>query len=122
MLTLEETREKLTELVERLGPDTVYEVPFEALDCAYSTADGEPSCLVGHLIDAVAPEVFEMIHNEEWEDGVQVEPMNFAVLAEGSEAVRDLFNYETRVYLNMVQGLQDRGRTWGDVLTQTARY
>lgn len=116
MLTLEETKAKLEALVEKLGPDTVYEIPDGSTTCVYSTAEGAPSCLVGQLIHEVSPEILEEIHSEEWEDGVNILEMDVDTLALRYPRVDALFDADAKVYLNTVQYLQDKGVTWGEAI------
>lgn len=105
----------LASIVDEYGADHVYERAGAA--CYYSNEDGTPSCIVGHIIYRLEPDVFQQIHGWEWADGEY--PDSCAVFNLGDEGFE--LDYESEAEaefligaLGQGQGAQDSGRAWGE--------
>lgn len=121
-MTIEIDYDKAIELLKRAvaekGADYVYERPDEALSCVY-VSNGAPSCIVGHVISYVAPELLDSIHI--WEQDA------FAETGSGVESLVEHFGAEfdmtdeALTALGIAQEAQDMGANWGRALGK-ARY
>src|SRR5690242_5783121 len=112
-LTIKQVTETIREIVKG-NEDFVYdpqEDPTGGSYCVYSTPDGAPSCIVGHVINRLAPEDFKTIHGCEWyEDG------GFAtnLSASGYNYSEDFeTNTSLQHALRQAQIVQDSAGTWG---------
>ena len=75
MITDEQVLDALIESLRERGPDFKYEKEEGLSNCTYSTADEEPSCLVGKVVHKLDPEAFrEMAHREHNGMGVLMRP------------------------------------------------
>lgn len=115
--------ETLTALVEEKGADYVYERPADGSNCAYTTPEGAPSCIVGHVIERLNPVAFKKIAKNEWEgdtgeDGAEyVYPQDVnAKSIELSYHVNLGFDDKTWNLLEMAQHYQDAGKPWGQAV------
>ena len=105
LLTTEEVREALVDVVLSKGVDYIYpEDEKIAGSCVYRTHDGDPSCLIGHLLVAVgatnlieeATSAFDLTSNK-------------------------LTDSTTAFALTQAQSAQDDGRSWGYALSEFDR-
>lgn len=114
-VTIEQVTETIREIVKG-NEDYVYEDAEGGEYCTYSTPDGAPSCIVGHVINRLAPEKFESIHLSEWsEEGVF--GVNFGASIydySADEAANEVLQYALR----RAQMVQDSGGTWGQALEE----
>lgn len=72
--------------------------------CAYYDADGDPSCIVGHILHAM---------------GVQLDPRhtaNFSSVLELTMRRVISLDPKTKLFLTELQNHQDCGYSWGDAL------
>jgi hypothetical protein len=125
----------LESLVEEKGRDYVYPPAAESIACYYSEEDGAPSCIVGHVIAKLEPELFHALYVRERKaqlgsasaDEVLKYPVEFG-------RAEDDFDDMTSIYdnpplddsnpkhnrlaraLSVAQSIQDGGRTWGAAL------
>lgn len=99
--------------VEKMGPDYVYPRSGvnnpEYADCVYAEPDGSPSCIVGHVVAELAPEVFARIAELRGDERIFPADRLWE------------HDFETRsknsVYaLCRAQDAQDHGQTWGEAL------
>lgn len=107
-LKVDEVTEALNAAVEEKGEDYVY--PNAGDSCTYSDPYADeptPSCIVGWVIAAVAPKVFEKIRREEASEG---ESMGVHSLANNGYIKADEVLKEA---LQAAQSLQDDGHPWG---------
>ena len=111
--------------VETKGEDYVYRKARPSY--SYTTPDGTPSCIVGHVLADVAPKTYDAIHKEENSTGSS---QLFSLVAGGSYTHRDSEGNETpvcgeihaptptetellREALDAAQQVQDGGEPWG---------
>lgn len=111
--TDEQVAEALENALALKGAGYVYprndgkEAPFP---CTYSNDDGTPSCIVGHVIAELDPELFKKVG--EWEKSEQG-------WDEGTAFLTVFYAFPTRFTpgqaraLQRAQGAQDDGSTWG---------
>ena len=103
--------------------DFVYQMPDGAQECLYSTKDGAPSCIVGHVVKRLDPELFERIHNEEWEgvvegDGDQPFAFGWTTFVD----VNNLGGDVAQQALVEAQESQDTRHPWAEALEAAKRY
>lgn len=121
VLTAVEVTDELNKIVEEYGADHVYErnnTDDYAGTCNYASLDGEPDCIVGHVLARLQPEVFAKLvefENKNTDgDGVRVSfgISNYSDYEElGIEMEED-----ARGILSRAQAKQDRGETWGEAV------
>lgn len=116
----ENTRQYVTRLMEEAvalkGEDYVYEQrkPDDFGETCDYIRDGQPSCIVGHVLVAagVRPEV---LSNHEGEGAYSA--INTLAHCGGQEGLIEwAADNDLRSALNDAQGAQDAGRTWGEAL------
>lgn len=106
----------LADIVDEYGTDFRYRDPGTARNCMYSE-NGEPSCLVGHVLARVAPGTFKQI--AEWEDECG-ESCSVLDLGDNDVAGVPLNADSERETLLLIDALyyaqcaQDIGNTWGE--------
>lgn len=110
------------------NPDYQYAAPerISARQCVYSDGKGNASCIVGHVIARLEPELFKLIEKREWhptteerteagdyEEGTN--PISYPVsdLSTMVGFARVPFSPLMRDVLQTAQGLQDDGKPWG---------
>lgn len=119
MHTLEQVAAAADKVIARKGEDYVYpvgeKIPHRAYKkivykvCAYSYM-GNPSCIVGHIVNELDPEAFRQLEEAERRHG----PTSAAELMGGGVYLpEDFFDDEALDYLTGVQGDQDEGAPWG---------
>lgn len=114
----EEAFQALRDVVKQFGADYRYREPGSYdRACMYSEADGQPSCLVGHVLARVAPDLFATIHEQEHGRGYEEEVGSFPILHLTDRFDVDVTD-DTLTTLEAVQYAQDSGRTWGEALTR----
>lgn len=105
------TDQQITEALEKVvkgNEDYIYDSGRPKGDgCFYGTTEGEPSCIVGHVIHALSPEAFEKIINAEVLDSFVVR--GAIRYADGEFNI----STEARDALEKAQEAQDGGATWG---------
>lgn len=117
MITVEKAREALVKVIEANGFDYIYAAP-EDMDgnCMYNV-DGKPSCLVGHAIHNIDPELFDDLSTEE---ANRILPAGTHESAGKSTSIRSMDNinidYTARQALQAAQSAQDAGDSWGVAL------
>lgn len=105
-----------------------YGVSQEVEYCLYTTADGKPSCIIGHLLRRVAPGALKQLHTTEWGDYGTIGPESLTVLEldgyrKGVPDLTKLFEEDALPFLWSVQMEQDSGASWGKSLEESlARY
>lgn len=103
------TEEQVTAVIREIvaeRPDYVYDSPSGDAQCVYGDADGNPSCLVGHVIAKLDPEGFK-------------ELIGFAnELAFVSTDWFDRPPEDVASALLQAQITQDSGRPWAEALFQ----
>lgn len=119
----------LKDIVAEYGEDYVYPTPIDFFggSCTYSQpGDGKlvPSCIVGHVIARLAPEVFTTISELEAHDNYQNSASADDILkgdlkwwTEAQEDIDPLTEDSTLISaLFSAQHEQDHGKTWGEAL------
>ena len=119
MITDEQVLDALIESLRERGPDFRYEKEEGRSKCTYSTADEEPSCLVGMVMHKIAPEHFAKIAATEQAEiarGAEVDLFNdaFGVSAFHVAVGLDL-SMGSLSLLSDAQGAQDTGYTYREV-------
>lgn len=128
VLNTDAVTEVLTRLVAEKGEDYVYPPAVQSIypTCTYTTAmeDGEyaPSCIVGHVIAELDPELFQELAKYELEEGSSLGVQE--LVHEGSpgydfqednpQLIVD--DSTLAVALAMAQEIQDRGGTWANAV------
>lgn len=142
--TLEEIRTTLAAAVEAKGRDYIYPRAntsansYNEAICVYAEVSVDskyaPSCIVGHLVAALEPEMFQ--HVAEIENSGYVESFGAGELLSGEydpEYYADADNVpvlgvetENRhaidAALSLAQWIQDNGGTWGEALDAFDEY
>lgn len=114
-ITAIEVLEKFDSLVEKYGEDFIYEVPkyendfgelVETNNCMYSNEDGTPSCIVGHVLSDVAPELYADTHKRSWKI---LESREVDAIPE----LKEIFEEDAISVMSVVQDQQDSKNPWG---------
>lgn len=99
--------------------------------CAYSDADGNPLCIAGEVIAALAPETFTKIAAYEKENrwdlteeerrvSVNISPGAVEEIVGEYGELEDVFTDEQITVLSQAQYDQDRGKPWGEVVSRAS--
>lgn len=130
MKTYEEVLADLRAIVQG-REDYVYVPAFGKVDpnpwdntCTYTTQDGAPSCIVGHVIAVEFPDLLPAIRKEEWYyvDRADPEDTEHEPLTEGVGSLSQTFSVtidwepKALALLSYVQSQQDVGTPWGEAL------
>ena len=108
--TLEDVLNAAREVVAEKGEDYVYSGPGGS--CVYANEDGTPSCLVGHVIHRLDPNVFKHLAEKEFVDDTTA-----AELLTVEEYVPyEFWDMEAERAMNTAQEHQDDGVPWGTAL------
>lgn len=113
--TREEVTAAIEEAVAEKGNDYIY--PNYDYGCSYADENGEPSCIVGHVVAKLDPEKFAAV--VDLEDGPGGSwPVYRRSDYEFQKVVGfgDIFDDETIRALSAAQSRQDKGDTWGEAL------
>lgn len=127
-IDLKEAREAALAALEAEG-DHVYQHPVKGQSvCSYTDPDGNPSCIVGHVIYRTIPDVFGALRDREWEDstydpdadnsGIEVDSFN----AREVNSVLSVLGAERKYtiaatqWLNRAQGAQDTWDPWSEAI------
>lgn len=118
--TLEDVLNATRAVVAEKGEDYVYSNSVAEGgngSCVYANEDGTPSCLVGHVIHRLDPEVFKRLAKDEAESGSQValDLIPAGYIPEG------FWEESAEHAMQEVQIHQDIGRTWGEALKTAER-
>lgn len=115
MLNNNVVAEILHTVVKEQGEDYIYVDPNgetgPSATCAYSTRDGGPSCIVGHVLLALDPDAFSLIHHTEHIEFGGINSFG-AVTALGYLTKEDVTT-EAEYALALAQKVQDAGHPWG---------
>lgn len=111
--TLEQVLEATRTLVEEKGEDFVYSPVdgFAGGDCVYAV-DGNPSCLVGHVIFRLDAEAFKHLAELERERG----SVAAADLVGGGYLRQSFWTSDAAMAMQEAQATQDEGLPWGRAL------
>lgn len=91
--------------VRQKGADYVY-LKDAAGNCYYANEDGSPSCIVGFVLSALDPDLFQRVAEKDNDTTfIQIEGL-------------DDFTPEQRYVLQRAQADQDFGDTWGEALRE----
>jgi hypothetical protein len=95
-------------------------------ECAYSNADGTPSCIVGHVMRRLTPVFYRGVAELEYEEegGAFINSTSAQYLfSEMSTEAGDFYSLTKPVIdnrtirvLTRAQDMQDAGKTWGQAL------
>lgn len=116
--TTEQAMDALRKAVELKGADYVYpdsEKNSGNSDgtCMYSHK-GQPSCIVGHVINILDPEVFAGLVLKEGMYG----PQGVQELDDEGYIPADFWSEDTSLVMSAAQGIQDNRLPWGDALAE----
>ena len=134
-ITADDVIETLKQVVADKGEDYVYPLAGSGNGCVYAV-NGEPSCIVGHVVYRLAPDLFKWMDETETETGISEGFENLAGIwyrREAMIAVPSDFDspwgryidscpavpdalIEASGILAVAQEYQDNGNTWGRVL------
>lgn len=95
--------------------DFVYRQP----QCRYADESGNPSCVVGHAVNQLDPEVFAVIRQTEVNLGRSPSIGYSNEFREGE--ILGISN-DGLLILQAAQAAQDGGETWGDALEIAEQY
>jgi hypothetical protein len=93
--------------------------------CVYAEADGSPSCIVGHVVAALEPELFRQMHEAEEGEGFPVTELETGLAVTRydeddrplQETVIERVKADNEALyeaLRVAQSLQDQGYSWGE--------
>ena len=108
--TLDDVLNATRKIVEERGGDYVYD--SESHGCVYAVG-GTPSCLVGHVINALDPEAFASLAEMEAD---RIMSMPVAELRDGDWLAEDFWSDDAEVAMQAAQDAQDSGLTWGQAV------
>lgn len=118
-ITYEDAARALDEAVNEKGTDFVYDPPSGDV-CSYTDREGNPSCIVGHVIAKLNPKAFARIAEFEWYEVHDDDVETYPLIKEANVSHIDTtFGVELGLtddaekLLRMVQDRQDRGIPWG---------
>lgn len=102
-ISYEDARSVLEELAAE-RPDYVYRSPLGTDSCVYGEDESTPSCIIGHLIYRLDPEIFPEVVREYNSSGASAVVGAYADLFQDSQKIREL--------LTWTQVEQDAGTPW----------
>lgn len=121
-ITYEDAARALDEAVKEKGADYLYEPPSGDV-CSYSDREGNPSCIVGHVIAKLNPEAFQKIAENEWYTLYDDEEDTYPIVKEANVRHIELtfgvelgFTDKAENLLLLAQDRQDRGIHWGEAV------
>lgn len=83
--------------------------------CRYVDGDGDPVCIVGHLLNRLAPEHMDAFRKDDILNGTRFNQLISEHMIEGLSESLSMGNRTIRL-LRAVQSCQDRGESWGEAL------
>lgn len=131
LIGAKEVKRRLRRISNERGYEYVYEAPIyeneegeevQAEDCLYTDIGGNPSCIVGELLNDVAPKALKRLHQYEWGGGyepksVSASEISYKNRVEGVDLF-EIFEPEAVDMLIRVQKKQDSGMSWGEAVDQ----
>lgn len=116
--TTEQAMEALRKAVELKGanymyPDSEKNTRTSEGTCMYSHK-GQPSCIVGHVINILDPKVFAGLETQEMLYG----PQGAEDLTLQGYLPADFWSKDTGRVMAIAQGMQDTRHSWGDALAE----
>lgn len=97
--------------LDKMGEDYVYE-NISGDNCVYAVG-GEPSCIVGHVLHALDPDMFEKVVQFESNPIKNKGDTSFANVV---EALRLPFHTDQKYALDCIQADQDAHAPWGEAV------
>jgi hypothetical protein len=121
-LTYENVKQTLLDLAAE-RPGYVYQTPQDVYACVYTSPDGKPSCIVGHVLDRLAPDVLPAITDATYyyESGAERATANVFDAAEAMCYVDERPDTDAKYLLVEVQRLQDLRHPWGEAVERAIR-
>jgi hypothetical protein len=110
-ITHEDVLRVMTEVVDEYGHDYVYVYENAGIGCAY-IKDGQPSCLIGHVLVRLGVEVSYLTER----NSARIESHLF-----DSHETDHPWTPEAGSVMEAAQLLQDMGETWGEALAAARR-
>lgn len=111
--TKKDVLQAMSEVVAEVGEDRVYQIPKGAYNCVY-TDNGEPSCLIGHVINKLDPEAFRELRRAD----AAYTGIAALALQEGGYLPQKFWTKSAMAVASSAQRAQDQGNTWGEALGQ----
>ena len=136
-ITAKQVKKKLRRIANAKGPEYTYVAPsyedeygdtVEAQECYYTDEEGNPSCIIGHLLAEDAPGALRVIHVAEWKGGdlpyegpacFQVTEFMKNPVYPYNNPIVDLTEIYTEDAIKVMataQRKQDTGTSWGEVV------
>lgn len=109
--TLDQVLDAAREAVNEKGSDYIYKRVGDG--CTYSDTEGNPSCLVGHVIFKLDPEAFKKLAREELDahESNNVDDLEF------NEWIPvNFWTNDALKAMRFAQDRQDAGEIWGNAL------
>ena len=107
-LTLERAKQLAAEVVADMGAEYVYEPPVAGGFCVYDH-EGQPSCLVGHIIHRHSMEMYDDVVRDHSTNDVAGLPLSW-------------FDGGARAFLGRAQHEQDNSAPWGQAVETALDY
>jgi len=114
-ITAKTALEAMRSIVKEFGADYVYPAIGDE-ECAYARG-GAPSCIVGHIVARLDPDLFLQLGQMEDENG----PFAIGSPEGHGNELRDSLGDAYQLLLRAQQG-QDKGDTWGSVLESAEKF
>lgn len=106
--TYEDVMEAARKVVAEKGGEYLYRE--SRVRCKYAEPDGSPSCLVGHVIEKLDPQVFERLAGREEMHGNSEAA---GALVQLGWLEPDFWTDEAEAAMDRIQYAQDCGEPWG---------
>lgn len=118
--TFEQVLEATRAIVDERGHDFIYQqvvryhepLGREIPQCVYADDEGQPSCLVGHVIHRLDPEAFETLARRERSEGGDIADS----LRLRGHLPQDFWTDDAEAAMVYAQDVQDSGDTWSEAL------
>lgn len=121
-VTYAETLELFRQPIALKGEDYVYErndSDDDTLVCYYAK-NGEPSCIVGHVLHALGVSIEDMTH------GYRRGPLSEGFIGENLLKLTELyglqFDTQSTVFMSRIQRHQDNEEPWGEAYSAAKEY
>lgn len=107
----------LREVVQRVGRDHVDVNAGKTSGCKYVRIGGDvPECIVGRVLHRMGVEI-SVLRQMDADDEPVIETGGSAILSHNEVSM----DHRARTLLATAQGLQDKGKTWGEALDEVER-
>lgn len=124
LVDFEELIATFEKIIDEYGQDHVYK-PAEPGRCVYKY-EGEPDCIVGHVIASISPEDFKIL-DVNVDQAFNADMLSETILRPDSDDPRNLralkirFTPKAAELARQVQTRQDDGWSWGEALANARK-